>query len=128
MILIYHYDYVGAFQVRACRWLVDACSTAGDELAVSDLSGWNAGSGRCARVIRQGLATSMASSPTRCPDRPADRPPSSIEPPRSAPSHGFKIADSIHLAAAVESGCDRFLTNDAPPQPASPGIAVEILP
>src|SRR6266404_4950304 len=24
----------------------------------------------------------------------------------------FKTPDSLHLAAAVESGCDRFLTND----------------
>ena len=24
----------------------------------------------------------------------------------------FKLADSLHLAAAVEAGCDRFLTND----------------
>jgi predicted nucleic acid-binding protein len=27
-------------------------------------------------------------------------------------THNFKLADSLHLAAAVESGCDSFLTND----------------
>ena len=27
-------------------------------------------------------------------------------------THNFKLADSLHLAAAVEAGCDRFLTND----------------
>ena len=27
-------------------------------------------------------------------------------------THGFKTPDSIHLAAATESGCDAFLTND----------------
>lgn len=26
--------------------------------------------------------------------------------------HNFKLADALHLAAAVEAGCDRFLTND----------------
>ncbi|HJT34291.1 MAG TPA: hypothetical protein VJ783_19765 [Pirellulales bacterium] len=24
----------------------------------------------------------------------------------------FKLGDSLHLATAVEGGCDRFLTND----------------
>jgi predicted nucleic acid-binding protein len=24
----------------------------------------------------------------------------------------FKLGDSLHLAAAIEAGCDRFLTND----------------
>src|SRR5262249_53340144 len=27
--------------------------------------------------------------------------------------HGFRLADSLNLAAAVEHGCGRFLTNDA---------------
>jgi predicted nucleic acid-binding protein len=26
--------------------------------------------------------------------------------------HNFKLADSLHLAAAIEGGCDRLLTND----------------
>ncbi len=26
--------------------------------------------------------------------------------------NGFKLGDSLHLAAALESGCNRFLTND----------------
>jgi len=28
-------------------------------------------------------------------------------------NHRFRPLDSLHLAAAVEFGCDRFLTNDA---------------
>jgi predicted nucleic acid-binding protein len=28
-------------------------------------------------------------------------------------SHNFKLADALHLAAAVEAGCNCFLTNDA---------------
>ena len=27
-------------------------------------------------------------------------------------TYNFKLADSLHLAAAVEAGCDLFLTND----------------
>ncbi len=42
-------------------------------------------------------------------------------------THNFKLADSLHLAAAVEAGCDRFLTNDG--RLASyTGLPVEILP
>ncbi|MHB1422731.1 MAG: type II toxin-antitoxin system VapC family toxin [Gemmataceae bacterium] len=40
--------------------------------------------------------------------------------------HSFKLADSLHLAAAVESGCDRFLTNDSRLS-AFPDIPVEVL-
>jgi uncharacterized protein len=28
-------------------------------------------------------------------------------------SHNFKTPDALHLACAVEAGCDAFLTNDA---------------
>ena len=41
--------------------------------------------------------------------------------------HNFKLADCLHLAAAVESRCDRFLTNDAR-LAAFTGIPVEVLP
>jgi predicted nucleic acid-binding protein len=27
-------------------------------------------------------------------------------------NHGIKTTDALHLAAAIEGGCDRFLTND----------------
>ena len=27
--------------------------------------------------------------------------------------HNFKLGDSLHLAAAIERGCQKFLTNDA---------------
>ena len=39
----------------------------------------------------------------------------------------FKLADSLHLAAAVEAGCDLFLTNDTQ-LGRFPDITVEILP
>jgi predicted nucleic acid-binding protein len=40
--------------------------------------------------------------------------------------HRFKPLDSLHLAAAVEAACGRFLTNDARLQ-AFPDVKVEIL-
>jgi predicted nucleic acid-binding protein len=42
-------------------------------------------------------------------------------------THNYKLADSLHLAAAVESGCNVFLTNDVR-LAAFPDITVEVLP
>jgi predicted nucleic acid-binding protein len=39
----------------------------------------------------------------------------------------YGLADSLHLAAAIEAGCDRFLTNDAR-LTGFPDLAVEVLP
>lgn len=39
----------------------------------------------------------------------------------------FKTPDAMHLAAAIEHGCDRFLTNDLKLQSCTE-IAVEVLP
>jgi predicted nucleic acid-binding protein len=41
--------------------------------------------------------------------------------------HGFKTIDALHLAAAVEAGCGRFLTNDTRLRTFS-DITVEVLP
>ena len=41
--------------------------------------------------------------------------------------HNFSLGDSLHLAAAVEAGCDRFLTNDLQLVSFSQ-ITVEVLP
>jgi predicted nucleic acid-binding protein len=41
--------------------------------------------------------------------------------------HRFKLADSLHLACAVEAACDRFLTNDVRLSAFS-DIPVEVLP
>ena len=42
-------------------------------------------------------------------------------------AHDFKLGDSLHLAAAVETRCDRFLTNDARLS-AYTALPVEVLP
>jgi uncharacterized protein len=39
----------------------------------------------------------------------------------------YRLADSLHLAAAIEAGCDRFLTNDLR-LAGFPDIVVEVLP
>jgi predicted nucleic acid-binding protein len=41
--------------------------------------------------------------------------------------HKFALGDSLHLAAAVESGCDRFLTNDTRLSKFT-DLSVEVLP
>jgi uncharacterized protein len=41
-------------------------------------------------------------------------------------AHRFKALDALHLAAAVEHGCGRFLTNDAQLK-SYPDILVEVL-
>lgn len=42
-------------------------------------------------------------------------------------AYNFKLGDSLHLAAAVQEGCDRFLTNDTRLS-AFTDVAVEVLP
>lgn len=41
--------------------------------------------------------------------------------------HRFKTADALHLAAAIEAGCQSFLTNDLRLS-RFPNLTVEILP
>jgi predicted nucleic acid-binding protein len=46
---------------------------------------------------------------------------------RYAGGRNYSLADSLHLAIAIETGCDRFLTNDARLHN-FPEITVDILP
>ena len=126
VILIYLLDYVGHFQVRAANW-ISASSAAGKLLAVSDLSRFECRVG----PIRSGNVQRLAEF-----DGFFVQPDVRLVPLPGAvfdratvirANHGFKIADAIHLAAAIESGCDRFLTNDLRLARFT-GIAVEILP
>lgn len=125
-ILIYYYDHVGPHQTRASRWIASFLA-AGDIFAVSDLVRMEC------RVmpLRSGDSASMAAF-----DRFFSDPGVRTIPVTAAifdraaeirAHYGFKTPDSIHLAIAVESGCDRFLTNDLRLTRFT-GIAVEILP
>jgi predicted nucleic acid-binding protein len=125
-ILIYYYDHVGLIQVRASQWIA-AYLAAGDHLVVSDLVRMECRVG----PIRSGDAARL----TRF-DAYFARPDLGLAPMTAAvfdqaaeirARYGFKTPDSIHLAAAVESGCDRFLTNDARLSRFT-GITVEIMP
>lgn len=126
VILMYFFDHVGPFNVRATRRLA-AMAAAGDRIAVSDLVRLEY------RVLplKTGDAAKLAIFDTFC-----AHPDVSVIPITSAvferaadirAAHNFKLADSLHLAAAVESHCDQFLTNDNR-LAAFTGIAVEVLP
>ena len=126
VILIYLLDHVGPLQVRAARWIA-AASAAGLRLAVTDLTRLEC------RVV-----------PIRSRDRQKlddfdgffAQPDVQLVPLSTAvydratlirADFGCKLADALHLAAAVESGCDRFLTHDLR-LARFDGIGVEVLP
>ena len=126
VIVIYLWDHTGPFQVRAMARLT-ALEQAGDEIAASDLTRLEC------RVmpLRQGDAAKLAVF-----DGFFARPDMHLVPLHTAvydratairATHNFKLADSLHLAAAVESKCDRFLTNDTRLS-RFPDIVVEVLP
>jgi predicted nucleic acid-binding protein len=111
VILIYFLDHTGPLQVRAAQRPA-ALWAAGDRVAVSDLTRLEC------RVhpLRHGDAARLAAFdgffaladvqlvplPRAVYDRATG----------IRAQHGFKTIDSLHLAAAVEAGCGRFLTND----------------
>ena len=126
VILIYYYDHVGSFQIRASRWIASFLA-AKDTLAVSDLVRMECRVGplRSSNSARLATFDGFFASP-----QVRKVPLTSTVFDRAAEiraHHGFKTPDSIHLAAAVESGCDRFLTHDARLSRFT-GINVEILP
>jgi len=125
-ILIYFYDHIGPFNIRATKHLSDLAA-AGDRLAVSDLVRLE--------CRTKPLSTSDAGKLAVF-DAFFSRPDVQLAPINTAvfdratlirAAHKFKLADSLHLAAAIEIGCDRFLTNDNRLS-AYAGIAVEVLP
>lgn len=123
---IYFYDHSGPFKLRATNRLT-ALAAAGDRIAVSDLVRLE-----CRiKPIRAGDAAKLAVS-----DAFFGRPDMQIVPITTAvfdrattirAVYKFRLGDSLHLAAAVESGCDRFLTNDRRLS-AFTDIPVEVLP
>ena len=112
VIIIYYFDHTGAFNVRAANRL-RALAAAGDEIAISDLVRLE----YRVKPVRKGDATKLAIFDSFC-----AQPSIHLTPITTAvfnratlirAAHQFKLGDSLHLAAAVEAGCDRFLTNDA---------------
>src|SRR6266404_5805502 len=111
VICIYSVEGAPSFQARA-RARLAAMQAAGDQPAISDLS-WL----ECrVKPIRMADAAALADMeafltgsdvvrvpiPTAVYERAC----------RIRAVHNYKLADALHLAAAVESGCGLFLTND----------------
>jgi predicted nucleic acid-binding protein len=126
VILIYYLDQVGPFQVRAANRLA-GLKAAKDQIAVSDLVRLEC------RVepIRTHDTQVLAKFDTffAAPDV-LHVPLTTAVYDRATvirATYGFKTADAIHLAAAVEAGCGRFLTNDTRLSRFS-DIPVEVLP
>jgi uncharacterized protein len=111
VIIIYAVEGLPPFRARALARLA-ASMTTGDPMAVSDLTAlecrvkpmrmgdvalladYDAFLGS-PNVTRVALSTSVYERATEIRAR-----------------HNFKLGDSLHLAAAVEAGCQVFLTND----------------
>jgi predicted nucleic acid-binding protein len=126
MILIYLLDTVGPFNVRAAARMA-AMQRAGDTAAFSDLTRLECR----VKPLRLGAAKALADI-----DAFFTRPDVRFVPITTTvfdrattirAAHMFELGDSLHLAAAAEVGCDRFLTNDRRLS-AFPDIAVEVLP
>ena len=109
---MYFFDHTGPFNVRATHRLA-ALAMAGDQIAVSDLIRLEC---RVKHVqtgdqARLGVydAFFARSDIRHVPITTAVFDRATVV--RAA--HRFKLADSLHLAAAAVARCDRFLTNDA---------------
>jgi predicted nucleic acid-binding protein len=126
LIVIYFLDHVGSFQVRAAN-RISAAATAGDLFAISDLTRFECRVGPIRARNAQRLADFEGFFLQ--PDVRLVPLPGTVFDLAAVirADYGFKAADSIHLAAAVESGCDLFLTNDSQLRRFT-GIAIEILP
>ena len=126
VIIMYYLDHTGPFNVRASNRLA-ALAAAGDSIAISDLVRleYRVKPLKLGDTARLTLFDAFCARPDvrLVPISPAvfDRA-TSI---RAA--HGFRLGDSLHLATAVEGGCDGFLTNDTRLS-AFTGIPVEVLP
>lgn len=112
VILIYWLDHVGQMQ-RLAEQRMAQLLAAGDQIAISDLTRLEC---RVGLLKRQDLVALAAF------DRFFARPELRIVPLTSSvfdeaaqlrADFGFKTPDALHLAAAMEAKCDRFLTNDA---------------
>jgi uncharacterized protein len=126
VILVYYFDHTGPFNVRAANRLA-ALAAAGDQIAISDLVRLE----YRVKPLKNADTTKLTLFDAFC-----SRSDVLLVPITTAvferatlirATHNFKLGDSIHLAAAVEASCDRFLTNDTRLS-AFTDIPVEVLP
>jgi predicted nucleic acid-binding protein len=126
VILIYFFEGTPAFKARATARL-GVLGAAGDVLAVSDLVRLECR----VQPIRRADAVQLADYDNLFGQPNVERVPITTAVFDRATviraAHNFKLADALHLASAVEAGCDRFLTNDARLS-AFTDIPVEVLP
>ena len=126
VIVIYLLDHTGSFQRRADGRL-KTLESAGDRIAVSDLTRLEC---RVKPVaLKDAAKLAVFDAFFARPDVgvvPLGRPVYDRATLLKA-TYRFKLADALHLAAAVESGCDRFLTNDGRLNRCT-DVTVEVLP
>jgi predicted nucleic acid-binding protein len=112
VILMYYFDHVGLFNVRAGTRLA-ALAANGDHIVISDLVRLE----YRVKPLKNNEAAKLALFDAFC-----ARPDVQLAPMSKAvfdratvirAAHSFKLGDSLHLAAAVLVGCDLFLTNDS---------------
>ncbi len=111
VILIYFVDHSGTFNARA-KARIEALELAGDRIVVSDLSRLEC------RVLPLRNGDTATLNRFEAMFQRADVEfvplPSSVyeKATELRASNNFKLGDALHLGAAIESGCDAFLTND----------------
>lgn len=126
VICIYAVEGAPSFQVRA-RARLATMRTAGDQPAISDLT-WL----ECrVKPIRLGDAAALADMEAFLTGSDVVRAPMPTavyeRACRIRAVYNYKLGDALHLAAAVESRCGLFLTNDQRLS-SFPEITVEVLP
>lgn len=126
VICIYAVEGAPSFQARA-RTRLAAMKAAADRPAISDLT-WL----ECrVKPIRLGDAAALADMEAFLTASDVVRAPMPTavyeRACRIRAVYNHKLGDSLHLAAAVESGCSVFLTNDSRLS-SFPDITVEVLP
>lgn len=126
VIVIYFFDHTGSFNVRASHRL-GTMAAAGDRIAISDLVRLE----YRVKPLKNTDLVKLAQFDSFC-SQPNLQFISVTAPvfERAAlirATHNFRLGDSLHLAAAVEAGCDRFLINDGR-LAAFNGLSVEVLP
>ena len=126
VILIYYFDHSGPFNVRATTRLA-ALAANGDHIAISELVRLE----YRVKPLKNNDSVKLTLFDAFC-----VRPDVQLAPLAKAEferatvvraAHNFRLGDSLHLAAAVEAGCDLFLTNDSRLSSFS-DIPVEVLP